>query len=452
VERPVAWTIAACALAGRAALAATPTVAVLPFVDLSGGARGPVGEAIRETVTTDLRGVAGLRVVERDRIDAVLREQRVAARADLDVPRAAELGKLVGASLIATGAYQRAGGSVRITARFVDVATGVIVGSAKVDGAAGDFLALQDRVTGELARSAGLAWAPRRRPKLRSLRAVETYGEAVVERDEAKRRALLQAAVDEEPEFEYAARDLSALRERVEGYAARAEREQEKVGLQRVEQLAARARAARAPAEVVATWGALFDELHAQLRFRRVAEEARALLAHPPLAASTALGARLDERVRFEEIFGLSVLKRDTDRLLAEGERFLSSYPTSRHFSDVQRLVEYAIRWKRQAELGPAQADARIAALPPERRDDPCLVGHIYHEERVLRRAAEGYERCVHARPADQSALFNLMNVYISLPDFAAARRTLALVRERFPGVAEQPAHQGWRELPIDAD
>jgi TolB-like protein len=42
--------------------AAPPTVAVLPFVDLSGHGRS-VGEAIRETVTTDLRAVAGLRVV-----------------------------------------------------------------------------------------------------------------------------------------------------------------------------------------------------------------------------------------------------------------------------------------------------------------------------------------------------------------------------------------------------
>jgi hypothetical protein len=79
-------------------------------------------------------------------------------------------------------------------------------------------------------------------------------------------------------------------------------------------------------------------------------------------------------------------------------------------------------------------------------------VGHVYHEERQLRRAAESYEKCVAARTDDQNSLMNLMNVYIAIPDFAAARRTLARIRERFPGLAEGPQGEGWREIPIDAD
>ena len=51
-----------------------------------------------------------------------------------------KVGKLLGASLIVTGAYQRGGSSVRLTARFVKVETGEVVGTAKVDGATSDFL------------------------------------------------------------------------------------------------------------------------------------------------------------------------------------------------------------------------------------------------------------------------------------------------------------------------
>jgi TolB-like protein len=421
-------------------------VAVLPFADLAGG-RGAVGEAIRETVTADLRAVAGLRIVERARLDQVMAEHQLQARNDVDVPRAVQLGKLCGASLIATGAYQRVGGNVRMTARFVDVESGVVVGSAKVDGAASDFLALQDRITGELLRSAGFAFTPPRRPRLRSLRGLEMYGDALLERDEARRHELLRAAVVEEPQFDYAVRDLGDLEQRMQKYAERAEAERQRQGLARVESLKARVTAAQSPAARVAAYHALFRELQSQYRFRRLRDEALAVVdKHDPELAA------LDEHARWALILALCIMKSDTDRVLREGERFLAAYPTSRYFDDVKQFMSYAIGWKRKAEAGPAQAEARIAALPPEQRDDPCLVGHVYHEERVLARAAQNYERCVADPRADKSYLQNLINVYIGMPDFNSARRTLALFRVRFPGRADQADEQAWRELPIDAD
>src|SRR5262249_7566319 len=148
-----------------------PVVAVMPFKVLSGD-KASFGEALRETVTTDLKEVSGLRVIERGNIDKILAEQNLqAARADLDTASAVKVGKLLGASLMVTGAYQKAAAMVRLTARFVKVETGEIVGTAKVDGAASDFLKLQDRVTAELVRSAGLEAkkveqiAERKRPK-----------------------------------------------------------------------------------------------------------------------------------------------------------------------------------------------------------------------------------------------------------------------------------------------
>ncbi|HZS39848.1 MAG TPA: CsgG/HfaB family protein [Polyangia bacterium] len=440
----------ALALAASTARAA-PVVAVMPFRDLSGG-RGAVGEAIRETVTSDLRQVAGVRVVERGAIDQVLGELRLQASPEVDAPTAARIGKLVGATLMAIGAYQRAGASVRLTARFVNVETGEIVGSAKVDGAAGELLSLQDRVTAELARSAGFAFTGRRRPRLRSLRAVENYGDALVERDDTRRHELLRAAIAEEPEYDYPLRDLDALERRMQDYVARAEQERQRLGLARVDELAARARAAGDPEKRERAYEALLDELHAQLRFRRLTEEARALVEHPPLDRATPPGARLDERARFELILGLCIFKNDPDRVLREGERFLAAHPASPRFDDVKRFMDYAIRWKRKADAGPREAESRIRALPAERRGDPCTVARIYHEARQLREAAAQYERCVADPRADQNALANLINTYIAIPDFKSARRALALMRARFPGAAEGPMGQGWRELPIDAD
>src|SRR5262249_51771809 len=136
-----------CVLVASTAHAAVPTVAVLPFRDLSGG-KASVGEAIRETVTSDLKQLSGVRVVERAQLDRVLGEQHLQAT-DVDPATAARLGKLIGATLIAVGAYQQAQTDVRLTARFVQVETGEIVGTAKVDGRASEFFRLQDRVTAE---------------------------------------------------------------------------------------------------------------------------------------------------------------------------------------------------------------------------------------------------------------------------------------------------------------
>ena len=184
---PVAWAV--------------QTVAVLPFSDLAGG-KSRVGEAIRETVTSDLREISVLKVLERDRIDKVVVEQDLRAKVTtLDAVSMVRVGTLLGASLIVTGAYQRAGATVRLTARVVKVQTGEILGTAKVDGPVGELLSLQDRITGQLLSSAGIerTTVARKRPRVKSWRTYELYGDAVVEPDDTKRRKLLQLAVAEDP-------------------------------------------------------------------------------------------------------------------------------------------------------------------------------------------------------------------------------------------------------------
>ena len=77
-----------------AALLLIPTVAVMPFKDLSGG-RGQVGEAIRETVTSDLKGVDGLKVVERGDIDKIIAEQNLQGKKnDLGMGESIRVGTL----------------------------------------------------------------------------------------------------------------------------------------------------------------------------------------------------------------------------------------------------------------------------------------------------------------------------------------------------------------------
>ena len=102
------------------------TVAVEAFTDITGAPGDAwIGAGIVETLITGLQGRPGFEVVRRAGPDA---------------------------QWVLSGAYQRAGNQIRITARLVDVATGAVIRSVRVDGAMEDLFDLQDRLVAELER------------------------------------------------------------------------------------------------------------------------------------------------------------------------------------------------------------------------------------------------------------------------------------------------------------
>ena len=129
----------ACAILAGAAQARQPpsegtpsaggqTVAVGTFVNTSGAQQDRwIGLGITETLASDLPGMAGVTVA--DALQEV-REQDAAWLID--------------------GSYQRVGDDLRIIARLLDVETGVLVHTLKIDGSFGELFALQDRVVAEL--------------------------------------------------------------------------------------------------------------------------------------------------------------------------------------------------------------------------------------------------------------------------------------------------------------
>ena len=114
----------------------TVTVAVSPFDTLSAdGADDWVGRGIAETLTVDLERLGSFHVVS---------------------PSA----DVAGAVWHVTGAYQRQGDQVRITARIIEAATETVRGTAQVDGRVDETFALQDQLGAAIAeRLRGLAGA-----------------------------------------------------------------------------------------------------------------------------------------------------------------------------------------------------------------------------------------------------------------------------------------------------
>ncbi|MDB4968535.1 MAG: putative adenylate cyclase [Myxococcales bacterium] len=369
------------------------TVAVMPFKDLSGG-KGQVGEAIRETVTSDLKDV-GLKVVERGNIDKVIAEQNLQSKKnDLGMAESIRVGTLLGATMIVAGAYQRAASQVRVTARFVDVATGEVKGSAKVDGSTSDFLTLQDKITAELVRSAGMEsgkvqqFSKRVRPKVKSFKAIELYGDAVTQTDEKKKLELLKLSLNEDPSFTYASRDLDALEKRMKQYAAISDQAQRSASAE----LLRKYREEKDPMQRYNAYLQLSGQLMMQARWRTLIAVSRAVVADPPKPPYPNMPPA-DQQAQENIIRGYDQLH-DDDGILREGEKYLQKYPSSMTISIVQMWMNNAINHKHAVEDGKKTAVEEIAKLPPAERADPCKTGMIYNDKLQLKEAKRDLIAC----------------------------------------------------------
>jgi serine/threonine protein kinase/Tfp pilus assembly protein PilF len=111
-----------------------------------------IGSGIAETVTSDLKKVHGLSVIGRERTFDVLKDLQTGALNDFDETVAIDVGRRLGSSWILGGGYQRMGEAIRITARVVDVNTGEVVRTVKIDGQITEIFALQDKIVYELSQ------------------------------------------------------------------------------------------------------------------------------------------------------------------------------------------------------------------------------------------------------------------------------------------------------------
>jgi TolB-like protein len=415
------------------ASAAVPTVAVLPFRDLSGG-KASVGEAIRETVTSDLKTLGGVRVVERAQLDRVLGEQHLQGATEVDPATAARVGKLLGATLIAVGAYQEAQSDVRLTARFVAVETGEIVGTAKVDGRAADFLRLQDKVTAELLRSAGMQQhvkkvVERARPSLKSLRAVELYGDAVVADNDEKKAELLKLAVAEDAGFTYAAADLAALEKRMKQYEALARAKQDEKTRRLLDDFAKETD----PQKQATMASQVLSSLVAARRFRTLVALGRSL-ASGPVASATLPGStmRIDEMALYYVVVAENNLKQP-DAALHDGEAFMRRFPTSTFFTGIKSMMDFIIREKREVEEGKAKIAAEVQRLSSDQKWNLCRIATEYTFAHQYPEAQRLFNACFAVGGVDKHALPQLIQVDVALGDWAAARRDLDRLEKADP-------------------
>lgn len=173
------------------------SVAVMTFVNIT---REPdddwIGTGIAETVSSDLKNIEGLTVIGRARVFDALRNLSSSTR--LDDALAIDIGRRLGATWVVVGGFQRLGELVRITANFVDIGTGEVRNTVKVDGRIGDIFELQDKIVYELSRGLNLALrgseiAGIERQETKSVAAYESYARGMLNLRLATRDSMERA-------------------------------------------------------------------------------------------------------------------------------------------------------------------------------------------------------------------------------------------------------------------
>lgn len=205
-------------LPGAAGEGDVPTIAVMPFSNVNKDKETDwLAEGISETLTTKLGNVQRIRVVERQRIDAVLNEVSLGQSGVIDPESAARAGKVLGAETVVTGAYQKMGETLRLTARFVKVETGIVSNTAMVTGDYNDIFSLEDDMADSILKNLGIEASASEKQKIAknpttSVAAYKSYtqGVSLMKKDQFDdAKAYLDEAVRADPNFSAAREDLA---------------------------------------------------------------------------------------------------------------------------------------------------------------------------------------------------------------------------------------------------
>jgi TolB-like protein len=134
---------------------AKPVVAVMYFDNNSIGKDRAdydgVGKGIADVLITDMAQNPNVRVVERERIQALLTEQNLTKAGTIDPQTAIRLGKIVGAQYMITGGFMSDGkGTFVLTARSINVETSAISNPIRLMSKGDDVIALMSQLSAKV--------------------------------------------------------------------------------------------------------------------------------------------------------------------------------------------------------------------------------------------------------------------------------------------------------------
>jgi adenylate cyclase len=194
-------------VAGQSSIALSlpdkPSIAVLPFVNMSGDPEQEYfSDGMTEEVITSLSKRPGLFVIARN---SVFTYKGRAVKPE-------QVSRELGVRYVLEGSVRKADKHVRITAQLIDGTTGYHLWAERYDGELKDIFALQDGVTQKIVAALSpkltpAEQAPSRRPETTNIEAYDLQLRAVALRNQVKKELrpmatqLLQKAIELDPNY-----------------------------------------------------------------------------------------------------------------------------------------------------------------------------------------------------------------------------------------------------------
>ncbi len=201
-------------VADEAALSSTPgtpnTVAVLPL-SFSGSdtTLRPLGRGLAELLTTDLAQSPALTVVERVRVQALLREIRLQQSGATDQTTGVRAGRILQAGRLVAGGITQSGSDIRVDAPIVNVSNDRVVGSPSDTRTLDQIFTIEKNVAFGIFKTLGVTLTTAQRDAIeqrptKSLAAFLAYSQGLTFEDEGRfdeAARAFQRAVQIDPAF-----------------------------------------------------------------------------------------------------------------------------------------------------------------------------------------------------------------------------------------------------------
>ena len=208
----------ACALCAEAPQ--KTRIAVLYFENNTRRAElEPLAKSLCDMMIGDMAENTQISLVERTRLEEVLKEIKLSNSKGFDQSTAAKIGKLLGAEYLVFGSFFELGTKFRIDARMVHVETGRICATTGASGKADDFDEIERKIVDKLllklpAKAAGPASRQIAGKAKVSVKTATKYGTALDKIDSGDKknaRKILSEVVAENPDFTLAANTLREI-------------------------------------------------------------------------------------------------------------------------------------------------------------------------------------------------------------------------------------------------
>ncbi len=184
-----------------------PRVAVVYFDNNSGDTKlNSLSKGFADMLITDLSSSKQVIVVEREKLQALIDESNLQQTNFFDPKTAVAIGKGLGATHVVAGAFMAASPKMRVDVRLIEIASGDVVLSAKVQGKSDDIFELEQELVAKFLKKLNVDFSPDALPrtKVPDLKTLISYSVALGLADKGldiKAAAQLKTVVRMAPSF-----------------------------------------------------------------------------------------------------------------------------------------------------------------------------------------------------------------------------------------------------------